>query len=396
MEQSKVATESTPLYPPEETDNDNDNNNNQSTRSALNVLKNPSSKRLLVAMVLLLLAAVGILLFVVIHLVWYSGPALHSSNYTLVEYQVSQSYGPDNKRQVVPYCATARPPLVLHNFIHSFLHSSFSYALPTPLHIHGQAGKDFFHFYNFFQGKDPTLGYNMYVNQQTAEQLGIYNVTTTKNNEYIYLKSSPTPGGGKRNSIRLEGKTLFNSGLFILDVQHMPVGCGVWPAFWMTNEKHWPKWGEVDIMEGINNQPMAKTALHTSEGCLVNDTPPGINVHWDTAADVPLPGGGVMYTPKNASNCWHLAFHQWANQGCVEVNPHNNTLGVGLNQAGGGVFVLEWNPTRGYIRSWAFVPHHDTPQNLRDAISTAKDKHPVRPDPNSWPAPYGYFPIGEE
>ena len=66
---------------------------------------------------------------------------------------------------------------------------------------------------------------------------------TKKGEPFLYLKSSPTPAG-PRNSIRLEGKQRFNRGLFIIDLRHMPAGCGVWSAFWMTDEANWPVNGE--------------------------------------------------------------------------------------------------------------------------------------------------------
>lgn len=39
---------------------------------------------------------------------------------------------------------------------------------------------------------------------------------------------------GKVGSFRLSSKKLFRGGLFIADVEHIPVGCGVWPAFWLN------------------------------------------------------------------------------------------------------------------------------------------------------------------
>ena len=46
-----------------------------------------------------------------------------------------------------------------------------------------------------------------------------------------------TPNG--RPSVRLTSKKSYDSGLVILDLAHMPVGCGTWPAFW-TVGPNWP------------------------------------------------------------------------------------------------------------------------------------------------------------
>eukprot|EP00957_Ditylum_brightwellii_P057737 4377618-Ditylum_brightwellii.AAC.1 len=62
------------------------------------------------------------------------------------------------------------------------------------------------------------------------------------------MKSLPTDEG-PRDSIRLEGKRRFDRGLFVIDLHHMPAGCGVWPAFWLTDETNWPNNGEIDIVE---------------------------------------------------------------------------------------------------------------------------------------------------
>ena len=64
----------------------------------------------------------------------------------------------------------------------------------------------------------------------------------------------------------------------------MPAGCGVWPAFWLTDEANWPVHGEIDIVEGVNYQGVAKTALHSTKGCSMNDIPLGtMTGGWDTA-----------------------------------------------------------------------------------------------------------------
>ena len=55
----------------------------------------------------------------------------------------------------------------------------------------------------------------------------------------------------------------------------MPDGPGVWPAWWMTDEDVWPRNGEVDILESVNGQTVAKTALHTSDQCDMYSHVPG-------------------------------------------------------------------------------------------------------------------------
>jgi beta-glucanase (GH16 family) len=61
------------------------------------------------------------------------------------------------------------------------------------------------------------------------------NTKIAKEEPFVYMMSAPTLEG-PRKSIRLEGNRRFNRGLFIVDVRHMPTGCGSWPAFWLTDE----------------------------------------------------------------------------------------------------------------------------------------------------------------
>lgn len=296
-----------------------------------------------------------------------------------------------------------------------------------------QEGEDFFDFYQFYEGPDSvgSNGFNNYVSEATAKTLGIANVTfeddemvflseeeglrqrrqlqngTLKNpspnnnrtKPFIYMKSAPTPDG-PRQSIRLEGKRRFHRGLFIIDLRHMPAGCGVWPAFWMTDEANWPINGEIDIVEGVNYQSEAKTALHSTKGCSMRDVPVGVKTgSWDTAIGIPDKKTGIPdMTIREATNCFVYDPHQWLNQGCVAVDTEGDSLGGPVNDKGGGVYVLEWDPVNRHIRTWVFSPHTRVPENLRQSIETAseeEDENRVVPDPELWPLPYGYFTIGD-
>ena len=37
-----------------------------------------------------------------------------------------------------------------------------------------------------------------------------------------------------RASVRIESQKTWNEGIFAIDLDHMPTGCGTWPAFWMV------------------------------------------------------------------------------------------------------------------------------------------------------------------
>lgn len=105
-----------------------------------------------------------------------------------------------------------------------------------------------------------------------------------------------------RVSVRIESIATYNTGLFILDLNQAPWGCGtpskivwhfpiltcstkwkgVWPAFW-TVGGNWPyvrgflctfvrpadgalKGGEIDIIEGVHDNQHNQVAWHTAPG----------------------------------------------------------------------------------------------------------------------------------
>jgi beta-glucanase (GH16 family) len=69
--------------------------------------------------------------------------------------------------------------------------------------------------------------------------------------------------------ITTKGKKQFQYGRFETRAK-LPVGHGLWPAFWMlgTNISNvgWPKCGEIDILEYVGREPhMVFTSLHTQD-----------------------------------------------------------------------------------------------------------------------------------
>lgn len=283
--------------------------------------------------------------------------------------------------------------------------------------VEAHHGETFFDYYNFQDGPDSlgSAGYNVYVSKDRAQTLGLWNVSNTVTDEseddssYVYMRSTPGTGPRDKNgnrfreSVRLEGKKRFDRGLFLLDVVHMPTGCGVWPAFWTTDEAAWPNHGEIDIVEGINNQDVVKTALHTSEGCDMYAHTPRWEWtgEWDTATGIPdrFTGQLDFDTTLQADNCWTMTPHQWANQGCVAVSQENGTIGSAMNDVGGGVYALEWDDANGYIKSWVFK-RGNVPANLQESMDGANRGDDggtagTVPDPSTWGVPYAYFAIGE-
>ncbi|WZH49911.1 concanavalin A-like lectin/glucanase domain-containing protein [Fusarium acuminatum] len=121
-------------------------------------------------------------------------------------------------------------------------------------------------------GGDPTHGSVNYLSKSKALSSGL--AKTTNGQVYIGVDSvnkakllGKTKTRHGRDSVRLESKSTFNSGLLIADIEHMPgTACGVWPSFWSYNFDEDPV-GEIDIIEGINDQSQNVVSLHTCGAC---------------------------------------------------------------------------------------------------------------------------------
>ena len=158
------------------------------------------------------------------------------------------------------------------------------------------SGNDFFNNFWFWDqninGDDPTNGYVYYANQQQAWDWGYVKVNGD-NTVYIGCDNWSVSSGTGRGSVRLTSYESWNYGLFIADLQHMPEGCGTWPAWWLVGPD-WPNNGEIDIIEGVNTQVQDKSTLHTSSGCY-------------------MPGDHSYYGYEDSFNC---AVNQTSNEGC--------------------------------------------------------------------------------
>ena len=166
---------------------------------------------------------------------------------------------------------------------------------------------------------------------------------------------------GGRKSIRIESKSRYTEGLFIMEMAHMPTGCGTWPAYWLCGPD-WPRGGEIDVLEGVDNQVASLTMLHTDSGC---------DMRWQSTSLYT----GLMITP----NCDVNDPTQPTNAGC-SIEGSYGSYGAPLNAVGGGIFATEW--TNSHISVW-FWPMGNSPADIYSS-----------PEPSTWGTPYAFFSLG--
>ncbi|KAF8448917.1 glycoside hydrolase family 16 protein [Boletus edulis BED1] len=222
-------------------------------------------------------------------------------------------------------------------------------------------GSNFFSEWSFYTGADPTNGNVNYLSMSDAQSQGLAYVNSGDNTLVLAVDStSSVPAGGYRNSVRITSNNVYSGGLFILDAVAMPVGCGTWPSFW-TCGPNWPLAGEIDIVEGINNQKHNQMTLHsgTSNPCTI---------------DVPANGTftGSVLNQKCYSN-------QTADAGCSILDSDSSSFGYGFNEAQGGVFAFLWDNSAG-MSLWHFAR-----ANIPADITNQS------PTPANWGPPAGFW-----
>lgn len=126
------------------------------------------------------------------------------------------------------------------------------------------------------QINDPTGGFVDYQSQTAATSKGLIKFDTVKQGSYLgvdystVLSAVQTNANRGRASVRIETKKKYTHALVVADLAHMPVNvCGVWPAFWSVSHVDYPRWGEIDMLENINEQTQSLQVLHSSPGCTI-------------------------------------------------------------------------------------------------------------------------------
>jgi len=226
------------------------------------------------------------------------------------------------------------------------------------------SGANFFDGWVFTEGIDATtVGNVLYQSQAAALQQQLAYVDSA--GHAIIKVDNTTVGAGDtygRASIKINSTATFGKGsLVIMDASHMPFGCSVWPAYWSQGSPadEWPKFGEIDIVENVNQATVNQMALHTTQGCTL-------------ATDAQLTGKIVSNDCFNGTN---------GNQGCIVQGASASTYGAGFAAAGGGVYALEWSSEGNGIRIWFFQ---------RGSIPA--DVSGSSPNPNSWGTPTAAWP----
>ncbi|EDR14587.1 glycoside hydrolase family 16 protein [Laccaria bicolor S238N-H82] len=217
-------------------------------------------------------------------------------------------------------------------------------------------GQSFLNDWDFFSDPDPTHGS---VNFQTKDQAIAKNLAFVQSDGTTVLAvddTSALPPNSNRDSIRITSKKTYNGGLFIADFWAMPHGCSVWPAYWSVGP-NWPSAGEIDVLEGVHNQPTNQYTLHTGPGCTLNSDNNRVSAN------------------AISSQCASSGDN---NNGCAFIDTDTRSYGKPFNMIGGGVYAHLWNSEG--IKMWHFA---------RGEIPA--DINAKQPNPASWPTPAAFW-----
>ncbi|KAJ7233290.1 glycoside hydrolase family 16 protein [Mycena haematopus] len=240
----------------------------------------------------------------------------------------------------------------------STVSSAFAGTYSRSQHIVGKGFYDAFHFQDI---PDPTHGRVNYVSEDTARDK---NLTFASDDTFILRADSTSvirhSSNTGRDSFRIRSNKAYRTHVAVFDIEHMPQGCGTWPAVWETNEWTWPDGGEVDIVEGANDYGTAQAALHTSPGCR-------------------MPASRTQTGHSLRLNCDAT---QNGNLGCGVRIRQATSFGPRFNAAGGGWYAIE--RTRSFIAVW-FWPRNA--KNMPDAVKDGSKSV----DTETWGIPAAYF-----
>jgi hypothetical protein len=146
----------------------------------------------------------------------------------------------------------------------------------------------------------------------------------------------------------------------VFNIRHMPQGCGTWPADW-TVGGDWPWDGEIDILEGVNDQGSDQVTLHTAPGCT-------------------MPASRTQTGVAVGNNCDTAATN---NAGCGVQVTDKRSYGPTFNNNGGGWYALE--RTNSFIKVWFWSrAASGIPSDVLNGATSVNT--------DNWGSPSAYFP----
>ncbi|KZT74648.1 glycoside hydrolase family 16 protein [Daedalea quercina L-15889] len=225
-------------------------------------------------------------------------------------------------------------------------------------------GSTFFDTFEFYTGEDPTHGTVNYTDRNTAFADGLAYV---ESDGTVVMKGDNTTWlqeGQNRNSVRISSQKQYNTGLFILDLDMAPWGCGVWPAWWTVGGGTWPWTGEIDIIEGVHDNEHNQVTWHTGPNCNLTQ-----NANFT----------GTIVTTNNEPNLVCNCVNDYNdNAGCGVTEWSRASYGPIFDEQGGGVFAMKWDVAG--IGVWSFY-RAAVPQDVTNG----------QPTPSTWGEPVAFL-----
>ncbi|KAF8495173.1 endo-beta-glucanase [Russula emetica] len=219
-------------------------------------------------------------------------------------------------------------------------------------------GDSFFSGFSFLTQNDPMHGRVNYVTEEEARSRGL---AVVEGSSFILRADDTTmlsPGGKGRDSFRIMSNNRYDTHVIVFDVQHMPQGCGTGTTILELGD-NWPYGGEVDVLEGVNDQEPNVSSLHTSPGCTMPE------VRMETGDPAGLDCNAFADSVTNTGSK--------PNTGCDEL----------------GTFFFLPSRTPTFIKIWFW------PRDAYNVPSDVENSNSGWIDTDAWGTPTAYFPDTE-
>ncbi|KAF7367574.1 Glycoside hydrolase family 16 protein [Mycena sanguinolenta] len=226
-------------------------------------------------------------------------------------------------------------------------------------------------FFSAFKYNESAVDFNNFGNVHFLSQSAAVNANLTyvDSNGHVIIKVDNTTNGAGdptfgRNTVYLESNQMMTIGsLLILDANHIPFGCSVWPSLF-TQGQVWPQQGEIDIIENVNLETDNRFSLHVGDPNCVQPTSVASNQT-----------GTISTADGDISNCTAKN-----TVGCVTTETKPNSYGSGFANQGGGVFAMSWDASG--IAFWYFA-RGSIPSNIGGTEA---------PTPSTWGKASAWYP----